>query len=66
MTRLPQELRPMSNDGHVSANGRDTIRAHRDASVVSRVSANVPGHDHVLVHAVDVTTGQVRRATAAI
>jgi hypothetical protein len=56
----------MSNDGLSFANGRATIAAHRDAVFVSRLTTNGPGHDHIVVRAVNVATGQVCRATATI
>ena len=56
----------MANDGHRFAHGKATIKAHRDAFSVSRLSANGPGHDHITVRAVNTATGQVCRATASL
>jgi hypothetical protein len=56
----------MRNDGVLFAHGKSTIRAHRDAFSVSRMSVNGPGHDHIAVRAVNAATGQVCRATAVV
>jgi hypothetical protein len=56
----------MKNDGTGFAHGKARIRAPRDSFSVSRLTANGPGHDHIVVRAVNVATGQVCRATATI
>jgi hypothetical protein len=56
----------MRNDGSTFARGRATIKPHRDAFSVTRLTVNGRGHDHIVVRAVNVTTGQVCRATATI
>jgi hypothetical protein len=56
----------MKNDGYQFAHGKATIKSHRDSFSVSRLSANGPGHDHIVVRAVNAATGQVCRATATI
>jgi hypothetical protein len=56
----------MKNDGTVFAHGKAKIKAHRDSFSASRLTANGPRHDHIVVRAVNVATGQVCRATATI
>jgi hypothetical protein len=56
----------MRNDGYLFAHGKAKIGAHRDSFSVSRLSANGPGHDHIVVRAVNTATGQVCRATATL
>jgi hypothetical protein len=56
----------MKNDGTEFAHGKATIKAHRDSFSASRLTANGPGHDHIVVRAVNVATGQVCRATATL
>jgi hypothetical protein len=56
----------MKNDGTEFAHGKARIKALRDSFSVSRLTANGPGHDHIVVRAVNVATGQVCRATATI
>jgi hypothetical protein len=56
----------MKNDGTEFAHGKARIKAHRDSFSVSRLTVNGPGHDHIVVRAVNVATGQVCRATATI
>ncbi len=56
----------MRNDGSKFAHGKATIRAQRDSFAVTRLTANGPTHDHIVVRAVNVATGEVCRATATI